>query len=318
MNSFTFPGLINSHDHLEFNCYAPTGLPPYQDFRGWARDVQAAREVLSAVEAIPLKLRRRFGVLKNLLWGVTAVADHGGEALEAGDPVAVLTPFKDLHSPEFGRRRSWLAGRTPVVMHLAEGATPDSRRRALNYLRWNLWRRKVAGVHGVALRGRDFDRLSALVWCPASNHFLFNRTADAAEAARRTTLLFGTDSTLSAPGTLWDHLRAARGSVSDDTLMGALTSSAERFWNLPARKDYVVARRRHADLNDSFFAVTPEDILLVVKDDEPVLADRPLGPDFHRLGSKYVRLPIPAMIEEVSRYIDPDALIGRFTGSLAQ
>src|SRR5579859_8165514 len=150
-NTFTFPGLINSHDHLEFNCYAPTGLPPYQDFRGWARDVQAAREVLSAVEAIPLKLRRRFGVLKNLLWGVTAVADHGGRPGESGGPVAVLTPYKDLHSPELGRARSWLAGLGPVVLHLAEGVTEDSRRRALRYLRWNLWRRPVVGVHGVGL-----------------------------------------------------------------------------------------------------------------------------------------------------------------------
>lgn len=310
-----FPGLVNSHDHLEFNCYAPTGLPPYQDFRGWTQDVQAAREVLGAVEAIPPALRRRFGLLKNLLWGVTAVADHGGPAPNGSDPVRVLAPYKDLHSPEFGRKRSWLAGRKPVVMHLAEGTTDASRSRALFYLRWNLWRRNVAGVHGVALQGRDFERLSALVWCPASNHFLFGRTADAAEAARRTTLLFGTDSTLSAPGTLWDHLRAARGSVGDETIFAALTASAEHFWRLPARRDFVIARRRHDDAWDSFFAVTPEDILLVVKNGEPVLSDKPIGPAFHPLGSKYVRLPVPAMIEEVARYIDAEALLERFTGN---
>ena len=313
-----FPGLVNSHDHLEFNCYAPTGLPPYQDFRGWTQDVQSAREVLGAVEAIPLALRRRFGLLKNLLWGVTAVADHGGPVPDGSDPVRVLAPYKDLHSPEFGRKRSWLAGRKPVVMHLAEGTTAASRSRALFYLRWNLWRRNVAGVHGVALQGRDFERLSALVWCPASNHFLFGRTADAAEAARRTTLLFGTDSTLSAPGTLWDHLRAARGSVGDETIFAALTSSAERFWQLPARQDFVIARRRHDDAWDSFFAITPEDILLVVKNGEPVLSDKPIAPDFHPLGSKYVRLPVPAMLDEVARYIDAPALLERFTGNLAQ
>ena len=314
-DTIVFPGLINSHDHLEFNCYAPTGMPPYRDFVGWARDVQAAREVLGAVETIPLALRRRFGLLKNLLWGVTAVADHGGNET-AGDPVAVLMPYKDLHSPEFEHWWNWVIGRKPVVMHLAEGITDHSRRRALRYLRWNLWRRKVAGVHGVALRDRDFKRLSALVWCPGSNHFLFNRTADAGAAARRTALLFGTDSTLSAPGTLWDHLRAVRGSVGDETLLAALTSTAQRFWKLPERRDYVVARRHHDDPWDSFFALTPEDILLVVKDGETVLADRQLGPDFHALGSKYVRLPVPEMIEEVGRHIDPDALIARFTGPL--
>lgn len=313
-----FPGLINSHDHLDFNCYAPTGLPPYADFVGWAVDVQAAREVLVAVEQIPLSLRRRFGLLKNLLWGVTSVADHGGEPQQSDDPIAVLTPFKDLHSPEFGRKRSWLGGSGPVVMHLAEGSTAASRRRALRYLRWNLRRRPVAGVHGVSLRGRDFDKLAALIWCPASNLFLFGKTADAAEAARRTTLLFGTDSTLSAPGTLWDHLRTARQTVEAPKLFSALTGTADQFWKLPARHDFVVARRHRLDPWDAFFAVTPEDILLVVKNGQPVLADRSLGapgPGFQALGRKYVRLPLPAMIEEVGRYIDPAALISRFTGT---
>lgn len=308
-----FPGLINSHDHLEFNCYAPTGKPPYRDFVEWTADVQAAREVLGSVEAIPLALRRRFGLLKNLLWGVTAVADHGGAVHKGEDPVTVLTPYKDLHSAEFGKRRSWFGGLGPVVMHLAEGDTPACRRRALNYLSWNLLRRPVAAVHGVGLKVSDFDQLAALVWCPASNLFLFGRTADAAAAARRTTLLFGTDSTLSAPGTLWDHLRYARGSVRGPEIFAALTSAPARFWKMPAGRDYVVARRHAADKWDSFFALTPEDILLVVKDGKPVLADRPMGEGFHEIGGKYVRLPIPAMLEEVGRYIDAEALISRFT-----
>ena len=312
-DAIAFPGLINSHDHLEFNCYAPTGKPPYRDFVGWAEDVQAAREVMGSVEAIPLALRRRFGLLKNLLWGVTAVADHGGAEPEGDDPLTVLTPYKDLHSAEFGRRRSWFNGLGPVVIHLAEGDTPACRKRALGYLRWNLLRRPVAGVHGVALKGDDFEQLAALVWCPGSNLFLFGRTADAATAARRTTLLFGTDSTLSAPGTLWDHLRYARGSVREPEIFKALTLAPGRFWKTPTRHDFVVARRRTAHKWDAFFALTPDDILLVVKDGKPVLADRPLGEDFHAIGSKYVRMPVPAMIEEVGRYIDPAALIARFT-----
>ena len=312
-DAIAFPGLVNSHDHLEFNCYAPTGKPPYRDFVDWAQDVQAAREVLGAVEAIPLGLRRRLGILKNLLWGVTAVADHGGADQAGDDPVTVLTPYKDLHSAEFGKRRSWLAGLGPVVMHLAEGDTPACRRRALSYLRWNLLRRPVAGVHGVALEGDDFERLDALVWCPASNLYLFGRTADAAAAARRTTLLFGTDSTLSAPGTLWDHLRYARGSIIETEIFKALTSAPDRFWKLPPRQDFVVARRRHADKWDAFFALKPKDILLVVKDGKPVLSTRKLGAEFHRVGGKYVRLPVPEMIEEVGRYIDPEAPISRFT-----
>ena len=314
-----FPGLINSHDHLAFNCFAPAGTPPYRDFLGWMNDVEASREALSYIEAIPPAARRQIGLLKNLLWGVTAVADHGGPAQPVDSPVAVLTACKDLHSPELGRRVSWLTGFGPVALHLAEGVSAESRRRALHYLGCNLWRRPVAGIHGVSLRDEDFSRLAALVWCPASNLFLFGRTANAAAAARRTTLLFGTDSTLSAPGTLWDHLRYARGSVREETLFAALTEAPVRFWQLNHRQDYVLARRRGDDRWGAFFSLTPDDILMVVRDGRPVLLDRDLAEEapqgFHPVGGKLVRLPVPALMEAVRPHLDPATLISRFTGS---
>jgi cytosine/adenosine deaminase-related metal-dependent hydrolase len=92
----------------------------------------------------------------------------------------------------------------------------------------------VIGVHGVALKDDDFSRLEALVWCPASNLFLLGRSADIAVAKETTTILFGTDSTVSADGTIWDHLRTARelGGLSDTELFNALTESAEQAWRL--------------------------------------------------------------------------------------
>lgn len=314
--AIAFPGLINSHDHLAFNCYPPTGTPPYRDFLGWSRDVQADGSAIAAIEAIPPAQRRQIGLLKNLLWGVTAVADHGGADAPDG-PVRVLAPYKDLHSPELGRPHSWLAGAGPVVMHLAEGVTLASRRRALRYLGWNLWRRPVAGVHGISLEEADFALLAALVWCPASNLFLFGRTADARAAARHTTLLFGTDATISAPGTLWDHLRLARGTVADETILDALTGNAERFWKLGPRTDFVVARRKAADPWDSFFAVTPADILAVVKDGEPVLLDERFAcpPGFTALGRKRVRMAVTALMRDLAAHTEPARLVARFTGA---
>src|SRR3954470_20281375 len=68
------PGLINSHDHLEFNCYPPLGNPPYRSFTEWSIDVHRDhRSLVEAVEAIPRPVRLLFGVLKNLLSGVTTV-----------------------------------------------------------------------------------------------------------------------------------------------------------------------------------------------------------------------------------------------------
>ncbi len=327
-DAIAFPGLINSHDHLAFNCYPPTGAPPYRDFLGWSRDVQAKKEMIARIERIPYDVRVQFGVLKNLLWGMTAVADHGGRKTPGGLPITVML-HRALHSPELESfaRLKMLLGWGPVVAHLAEGVDDASRERALALLRWNLFGRPVAGVHGVSLRDADFAKLAALIWCPASNHFLFGRTADVEQAQLHTRVLFGTDSTLSARGTIWDHLRAARGLLSDDAILASLTMETIRFWSLPnsyAANNLVLARKRATSALDSFFAITPADILLVVNEGEPVLIDADLtdqapssGFEAVRCGDarKYVKLPLKDMLQaatHASPDFDGDALLERF------
>lgn len=325
--AIAFPGLINSHDHLAFNCYPPTGAPPYQDFLDWSRDVQEKRSMIARIETIPRVVRVQFGALKNLLWGVTAVADHGGGVAPGDSPIAVLSPYQDLHSPELEHPRRWLTGLRPVVLHLAEGISAESRQRALRFLRYNYFRRPVAGVHGVGLEASDFSRLSAFIWCPASNLFLFGRTAEVAAARRRTRVLFGTDSTLSAPGTLWDHVCRARGAIADEDLFAALTSLPARFWKLRQQGDFVVARRGQSAAWDAFFSLTPDDILLVVRAGQPVLVDAalaalvPVPPDLVPLGwgssRKFVRMPLGRMVRAIEPQLDPAALIARFAGASA-
>ncbi|MBB6254209.1 hypothetical protein [Nitrospirillum iridis] len=311
-----FPGLVNSHDHLAFNCYPPTGTPPYDDFLEWSRDVQAEKVLVDRIEAVPASARVQIGLLKNLLWGVTAVADHGGAA--GRGPIQVLAPYQDLHSPELAPPWRWMTGLGPAVLHLAEGVTADSRHRALAFLKGNLLRRPVAGVHGVSLAGNDFQRLAALVWCPASNLFLFGRTTDAAAALRQTQLLFGTDATLSAPGTLWDHLRQVRGRVADAELFACLTFRAARFWRHTAPNDLVIARRTASDPWDAFFALTPADLLLVARGGRPVLVDdrleAPPGFGALRVGGtrKHLALPVADLLAAVRPQVETTALLDRF------
>jgi cytosine/adenosine deaminase-related metal-dependent hydrolase len=68
-------------------------------------------------------------------------------------------------------------------------------------------------IHGVAFCGSAADRVIAagagLVWCPSSNQFLFDRTADVRTFDDADRLALGSDSRLSGERDLLDELKAA-------------------------------------------------------------------------------------------------------------
>jgi cytosine/adenosine deaminase-related metal-dependent hydrolase len=331
----SFPGLVNSHDHLDFNCYSPMGNASHADFLDWSADIHRDhKDTITAVEAIPRAVRLKIGALKNLLSGVTSVAHHGPKLPpDLHLPIRVISDFDSVHSPELEPGGRWEFFKPwrgkPLVIHMAEATTPESRERALDFIRWNVFGRTLIGVHGVALQKEDFSRLDALVWCPASNLFLLGRTADIACAKEATTILFGTDSTISAEGTIWDHLRTARahGGLSDTELFKSITDDAGRAWRMQ-NGDFVIARQRERDRWAAFFAITPADIMLVVSngevvmaDDEIVRASPPIGAQLASLdlgGSrKWVRMDIESLeagFEASACYLDFANTMRRLTG----
>jgi cytosine/adenosine deaminase-related metal-dependent hydrolase len=287
-----FPGLINAHDHLDFDLYPALGRGPYSDYAAWALDIQRRhRAEIDPVVAIPAALRARWGQYKNLLAGVTTVVHHGAPVAE--DVVEVVSSFQYLHSLRFGgpwRTRLALPGRAPLMLHLAEGTSAAAAREADRLRRWNLWRRKVIGVHGIALTVEQARRLEALVWCPVSNLFLYGQTAPVEALKAGTRILFGTDSTASGGWNIWDHLRAARrlGKLGDAELQAAVGEMVAQVLSLPGqgrlavgyRADLVIARTdgKRPGFWDAFYAVDPADLLMVLRRGRIVLVDGELWP----------------------------------------
>jgi cytosine/adenosine deaminase-related metal-dependent hydrolase len=71
------PGLINAHDHLEFNLFPRLGRGPYGNAVEWARDVYHPDcPPVAQHLALTKRIRLLWGGLKNLLSGVTTVAHH--------------------------------------------------------------------------------------------------------------------------------------------------------------------------------------------------------------------------------------------------
>src|SRR5579863_3368070 len=71
------PGLINVHDHLEFNLFPRLGRGPWGNASAWAAAVYHPED--SPVKEhlrVPKRVRLYWGGIKNLLSGVTTVAHH--------------------------------------------------------------------------------------------------------------------------------------------------------------------------------------------------------------------------------------------------
>lgn len=332
-DAFAFPGLINSHDHLDFNCFPQLGNYPYPDYVAWGHDIHARNKAdIAPVLGIPQALRTQWGLYKNLLNGITTVVHHGPPLPVTHALISVYQQCYCLHS--VGLEPHWRLklnhpGRRgrPFVIHIGEGTDRRAGQEITALIRWNIFRRPLIGVHGVAMSPRQAARFQALIWCPESNFFLLGKTAAIGELKAHTTVVLGTDSTLTASWNLWDHLRCAQatGMASSQELLDMLTARAARVWQLPhlgqlapgRQADLVVARKPASpSLADGFCLLHPEDILLVMHRGEVKLFDASLlsqikalpgiSADFHPIltgqTQKYVKGNLPALMQQIRRY----------------
>lgn len=279
-NAIAFPGLINSHDHLDFNLFPQTGNRIYHNYTEWGKDIhEKNKETINAVLKIPQHLRTQWGMYKNLLNGITTVVNHGEKLNTGDDIITVIQNNYCLHSIQF--EKNWklklntiFAKNKSFVIHVGEGTDNASKAEIDELIKWNLFKRKIIGVHGVAMTEEQATAFEALVWCPASNVFLLNSTAAIDELKTKTSILFGTDSTLTASWNLWEQLRLARNTLlmTDAELFDSLTKTAAATWKLNSiallevnrQADIIVANSNNKNGFDAFYSLNPEDIQLIM------------------------------------------------------
>jgi len=305
--AYVYPGLVNAHDHLELNNF---GRLKWRDRHAnvseWIADFQPRFKTDPALLgplSVPLEARLFVGGLKNLLSGATTVAHHNplhAALRRAGFPVRVVARYRYSHSllidgddavaAAYKRApKNW-----PWIIHAAEGvdaaaAGEFARLEALGCLGAN-----TLLVHGVGLdaaaRARLADRGSGLIWCPASNDFLFGATAHVADLAALGRVALGSDSRLSGLLDLLGELRcaAATGQVDSAALYRMVTTDAARLLRLPeagrlnvgSLADLLVLPPLAADPYATLLAATRADVRLVVVGGEPRYGDPALGAAF--------------------------------------
>ncbi|WP_295672849.1 amidohydrolase family protein [uncultured Mucilaginibacter sp.] len=329
-DALVFPGLINSHDHLDFNLFPQLGSRNYSNYTEWGMDIhQTFKAEIAAVLKVPDQLRSAWGVYKNLLGGVTTVVNHGEKQLLEDAPVNVFENSHCLHSVKF--EKGWkiklnnpLKIRLPVNIHIGEGGDWPSYDEIDQLTRWNLLRKKLIGVHAVAMSGEQAKKFEAIVWCPQSNYFLLNKTAEVNSLKKHTRLLFGTDSTLTSHWDIWEHLRSARKTklITDAELFQTVNQNAAKTWKVNSGEitagkdaDIVIAKiNDHKKGFNAFFEITPADLLLVMHKGNIRLFDETILRQLKDIQvaeyskiyingvGKYVQGDLPGLMEKIKKY----------------
>ncbi|SEP07680.1 amidohydrolase family protein [Mucilaginibacter sp. OK283] len=331
-NSIILPGLINSHDHLDFDLFPQLGNHIYNNYIEWGAHIhQEFKAEIAAVLNIPRHQRILWGIYKNLLCGVTTVVNHGQQVHVDNALINIFEETHDLHSAALEkfwklRLNNPLKRKLPVVIHTGEGTDELATREIDELISWNKLGRALVGVHAVAMSKEQAPYFKAIVWCPESNFYLLNKTADIHKLKAFADILFGSDSTLTGNWNMWDHVSMARsiGMLTDEELYQSLNKTAAKTWAINTgeiaasrQADLVIAKANHgAGRYDAFFATRPTNIQIVIQkgnirlfDQEllPVLAGALKGKSFSliKVGEsyKYVEGNIGELMASIQSYL---------------
>jgi ubiquinone/menaquinone biosynthesis C-methylase UbiE/cytosine/adenosine deaminase-related metal-dependent hydrolase len=244
------PGLINSHEHLEFGLFPklgrPAGAPPYRNSTEWAKEIHLVHSgVIERYRQIPKTTQLWWGAIRNLLCGVTTVCHHNPlhEDLIASDfPVRVLSRFGWSHSlafdPDLVEKFQSTPREYPFILHAAEGIDEESRNELSRLDQMEVLDERTVVVHGLASTAMEISlinrRSASLVVCPTSNCFLFAKTLSRELLASVKCLALGSDSPITASGDLLDevHYLHAETGLDSNMIYSMVTSSPAEMFHL--------------------------------------------------------------------------------------
>lgn len=310
------PGLINAHDHLELNHYSRLKFRDrYGNVSEWIADMGpriADDLAIRIARGRPLTDRLFIGALKNLLSGVTTVAHHNPfyAELRRQMPIRVLRRYGWAHSFLLQDRPAGARGEpggdvqdrfrstssdVPFFLHLAEGVDAAAHDELGRLQQIGCLASNTVLVHAIAIDDEGWRAVgkarASVVWCPASNMFLFGQTIDVARNRQSrlpvpVRVALGTDSRLTGSRDVLDELRCAcqSSNVAREDLLAMVTATAADVIGQPqlgrlyagAPADLILLPGVAREPIDTLLAAARRDLRLVVAGGRPMIADREL------------------------------------------
>lgn len=335
------PGLINAHDHLEFNLFPRLGHGPYPNASMWADDIHRQNhQIIHQHLQIPKHVRLKLGGIKNLVGGVTTVAHHNPYDVSVFTeqfPVRVLKRFGWAHSlsycPDIWECYRRTPSGAPFIMHAGEGTDADSRQELRRLDDLSVLGSATVLVHGVAFGKEEMallkERKSSLVWCPTSNLFTLGRTLERGALTSGVPIALGSDSSLSAEGHVADEVAAAHRMVELPELYAMVTERAAQILRLSSGEgrlqeggiaDLVVVRDEGQTPARALIGLKPELVFLKgrIKLVSPAMAERIEHNDWTRFqtieiedrGKWLIDCEVRCLWEAVTRVLGENARLG--------
>jgi cytosine/adenosine deaminase-related metal-dependent hydrolase len=317
------PAFINGHDNL-----LATYLPfqgrnwPHPTWLSWDNEIKSSSLFAERMLVSPEDLYL-LGAYRNILSGSVFVVDHIPDFVrrpfENELPVRLLSDFGIAHSVgayalNWGRgiRAEYefaVEHDLPFILHIAEGFDRESRQSLRQLDEVGALGENTVLVHGLSLSDHDLDRIAAagahLVWCPASNRFIYNARPPIEKAlSRKINVCLGTDSAMAGGEGMLQSLKTVMDelpSLDPLDLLAMATVNARKAFRLKDRgtlgagqyADLVIFNRRPTDnLKELIKTLELEDLFLVVREGLPVYGDASLEKLFQALSVPTDRISV--------------------------
>jgi cytosine/adenosine deaminase-related metal-dependent hydrolase len=230
-NSFIYPSLINTHDHLQGNYRPPVGPKKgsfYLTWLPWDNDLKASKTFQERSQLTREDLYALSGY-KCLFSGVTTVNDHFPHHFNSQIlptlPIRAIQEYSLAHEcssydlkwgegieveHDRAKQNNW-----PFITHLCEGFDNEAMHSIERLEKLNVLDDHCLFIHCIALSDEDIKKVSkagaSVSWCGFSNMFMFNVTAKVRKMFKEgVNVTIGTDSSATGSANLLAEIKYDR------------------------------------------------------------------------------------------------------------